>query len=386
MPEVHKWAGRLKFEKIGRPSFSERNELHDLSLKLSTGEAFALASGDPSSIEGAHASSILYVFDEAKAIMDETWDAAEGALSTGDARTLAISTPGEPIGRFYDIQSRKAGYLDWTVRHITKDEAVEAGRISREWTEARKLQWGENSAVYQNRVEGNFASTEEDGVIPLTYVEQAIERWNVRHESSDYKILTGIGVDIGRGGDKTVIAREYDGRFILNLERTNDRDLMPVTGRVRGILYKETECSAVIDVVGIGAGVYDNLREEGKISGRVIPFVASAGTDYKDKSGELNFMNLRSAAWWHMRELLEDNLYDLPDDDDLIGDLTAPKWALQSNGRIQVEPKDKIKERIGRSTDSADAVIQVAMKKWLRSDDTFAGRGHVENFKSKWTD
>jgi hypothetical protein len=62
-----------------------------------------------------------------------------------------------------------------------------------------------------------------------------------------------------------------------------------------------------------------------------------------------------------MRELLDPTSgadLELPPDDLLIGDLTAPKWRVMSGGRIQVESKDDIRKRLGRSTDSGDAVIQ----------------------------
>ena len=60
-----------------------------------------------------------------------------------------------------------------------------------------------------------------------------------------------------------------------------------------------------------------------------------------------------------MRELLEDGLIALPDDDMLMGDLVTPKWKESSSGKIQVEGKEDIRKRIARSTDHADAVMQV---------------------------
>ena len=89
----------------------------------------------------------------------------------------------------------------------------------------------------------------------------------------------------------------------------------------------------------------------------VLPFNASEKTSKRDRSGELGFTNKRSAAWWGMRELLEDGLIALPPDDNLTGDLTAPKWRVMSGGRIQVESKDDIKKRLGRSPDDGDAVV-----------------------------
>lgn len=361
-PEIHKWSRRIKWDVLGRSPYVQSKELLDLSLKLMTGEAFAVASDNSELIEGAHADHMLYLFDESKAIPVDTWDSAEGAFSTGECYFFSISTPGEPNGRFFDIQSRKAGYDDWWVRHVTLEEALQAGRVKREWAENRKKQWGEKSAVYQNRVAGNFAASDEDGIIPLIYVERAIERWHVRNDENAWGKLTRVSADIGRGGDPTVLARMH-GMGIKEFEETHDRTVMPVTGRIKGILDANPQAEAVIDVIGIGAGVVDRLREFKSLIGRVLAFIASGRTDAKDKTQELSFVNDRAWAWWTVRELLQDDIGELPPNDLMIGDLTAPKYQLMSGARIQVEEKDKVRERIGRSTNYGDTVIQAYWKK-----------------------
>ena len=105
---------------------------------------------------------MFYVFDEAKSIYVATWDAAEGAFSSedmegNDVRAFAISTPGDPSGRFYDIHMGKPGYDDWLAIHISLDDAIKAGRVSAKWAARRLKQWGEESSMYQNRVLGMFA-------------------------------------------------------------------------------------------------------------------------------------------------------------------------------------------------------------------------------------
>ena len=355
-PELHKWTRRLRWERVGRGRFDERTELLQLMLKLGHGEAFSAASDKPDLIEGAHADRLLYVFDEAKAIPPATWDAAEGALASGDCYALAISTPGEPQGRFYEIHQRKPGYEDWWVRHVTLAECIAARRVPQEWADQRKLQWGEDSAVYQNRVLGEFASSEEDGVIPLSWVEAANERWKEHNDADDWDPFTCCGVDVARSGaDMSVIALRH-GDAIKELRRFSKQDTMATTGAVAGILEAHNG-KAIVDVIGIGAGVVDRLKEQGLA---VEPFNASEGTDAKDRSGELGFANKRSAAWWGMREILDPasgRPIALRPDDLLIGDLTAPHWRVLSGGKIQVESKDDIKKRLGRSTDDGDAVV-----------------------------
>ena len=376
MPEVHKWARRLNWSKLGHEPYNDRTELTQLSLRLKTGEMFALASDNAALIEGAHADKLFYIFDESKEIPAPTWDAAEGAFSTGNCYWLAASTPGEPQGRFYDIQSKQKGYEDWHVTHITLDQVMEQKPgFDKTWPGKRKLQWGEKSAVYQNRVAGEFASSEADGVIPLAWVEAANRRWEEFNDLVDKPVLlfAAVGVDVARSGeDKTVMALRYDAYYIDNLRKTVQEDTMQTTGRVAGILTAHGG-KAVVDVIGIGAGVVDRLREM-KV-GDIIAFNASEHSDQKDKSGELGFVNKRAAIWWGMHELLDPanaNNIMLPVDDDLLGDLVAPHWKVMSGGKIQIESKDEIKERLGRSTDCGDAVTMaffddglVPLRSWV---------------------
>ena len=162
-PEIHLWARRIRWDVVGRAPFSQAESL-DLSLKLDHGEAFAAASDNPALIEGAHAKSVLLILDEAKAISPAVFDAVEGAMSgTGEVFALATSTPAEPSGRFYDIHARKPGLEDWQSRHVTLEAAMAAGRISKGWAAQRLAQWGADSALYANRVLGEFASSDERG-------------------------------------------------------------------------------------------------------------------------------------------------------------------------------------------------------------------------------
>lgn len=391
-PEVHKWAWRLNWAKIGRAEFRPGDELLTLGLNLHTGRAFAIASNEPGRMEGAHADHVLVMFDESKTIPNETFDALEGALSTGDAYAVAISTPGEPAGRFYEIQSRKPGTEDWWVRAVSKQECLDAGRMTPRWAEQRRRQWGEKSAVYLNRVEGEFATSEAEGIIPLHNVEIANARWLDWYEAGCHpgSGFVGIGVDVGLGGggDRPVFALRYDDIITHLIEpeiHNPDEVTMEIAEQVLRLLDLHAggrKAVAVVDVIGIGRGVVDRLRQMTRQRGEsgrpcpyeVIAFNAAERTTYRDMSGEVEAANERAAMWMNLADMLShpelfgvalppepngEGLCGMPGGDMLTGDLTALHYRYAAGGKMLVESKEDIRKRIGRSTDHGDAVAMI---------------------------
>ena len=67
------------------------------------------------------------------------------------------------------------------------------------------------------------------------------------------------------------------------------------------------------------------------------------------------FMRLRDELWWRAREWLESKEVRIPNQNELIGDLTTPTYEMMSTGKIKVEGKADIKKRLPRSPDMADA-------------------------------
>lgn len=370
-PEIRKWARLVRWDRIGITPWRLGRELLQLNLKLATGEAFAVATSDASAVEGAHAERLFYLLDEAKSIPAELWDSIEGAFSgagasTGiEAKALANSTPGEPLGRFYEIQAERPGFEDWYVIHVTVDRAIAAGRMSQEWVDQRARQWGPNSPQYRNRVLGDFAEQDRDTVIPLRWLELAQERWLELHEAPEQggawladalPHITNIGVDVARSGDnKTVLAPRH-GNVIADLLRFEKLATTQTTAIVEPLVAL-AGVWATVDTDGVGAGVTDQLRQKGR---DVWPFRAAAKTNWRDRSGELEFGNTRAAAWWNLREMLDPDLgveLALPPDDELLGDLVAPKYREGVGGRIFVTPKEELERTLGRSPDAGDAVV-----------------------------
>lgn len=368
-PEVGKWARRIRWNQVGRTPFSPQTELLNMSLKLDYGEAFAVASDTPDLIEGAHATRIFYIFDEAKAIPPGIFDAAEGAISAGApevAYAFALSTPGPPTGRFYDLNTKRERYKDWHVRHVTAQEAIAAGRLDPQALEDRKRQWGENHPIYRNRMLGEFATDAAEGVIPLSWVELANQRWETwdavqrAFTSTPHPELPiTIGVDVARMGDDLTAIAFKRGHIVEWVRTYAKADVMETTGHAASLLLAHPSALAVVDTSGVGAGVTDRLREQ---KHNVEAFQASQAAPGTDKTGELRFLNRRAHAYWTLRELLDPAqeggaTLALPPDESLTEDLCSAKWTMTSAGRIVLESKEDVRKRLGRSPDMADAVV-----------------------------
>lgn len=207
-------------------------------------------------------------------------------------------------------------------------------------------------------LEGKFTSSREDDpwqVIPSQWVMLAMKRWRERRKPSVR--CSCIGVDVARGGnDRTVLTKRYGNWFDKQLQHpgTTTPDGPHVAGLVMAELDDGTDIN--VDVIGVGTSVYDLLKIY-KLN--VHPINSSEASEETDRTKQLSFFNKRAEMWWKLREALDPETGDelaIPDDRELLSDLTAPRWEYTTRG-IKIEAKDHIKERIGRSPDLGDSLV-----------------------------
>lgn len=421
---------------------------------------------EQSAFQGIHAEYVLVVIDEACGVNQNLYDAVDALATNENARVLAIGNPDDPSSHFAKVCQPGSGWHVIHLDGLRSPNITEARVIgpdpenpkfpllaalmeaegipystekvpdnirpllvNERWIEERIQRWAgmsreqmehiehslghdvllerlrsmtASSAIFTAKVRGVFpTSASEAAVIPLGWVQQAMNRWrdlkNGGHEPGDFV----LGVDVARSGDdETVFAHRY-GSLVRRLERLRVEDTMEVADRAAAHL-KEPRSTVVVDVIGIGAGVYDALRRyknEGKTEAAAIPFNAAGRTQGRmDQIGQFKFLNDRAAAWWNLRELLDPSKGSniaLPDDERLMEELIAPKYDFNVGGTLKIESKDDIKKRIGRSTDSADAVVAAF---WVGGGMQFAdaelyseARGNAgviryDGFENEWSD
>ncbi len=191
-------------------------------------------------------------------------------------------------------------------------------------------------------------------VFPYEWVKMAVERTIKPGEPCEF------GVDVAReGGDENAVGcrRGYRVRIIYTSQY---QKTMRTAGEVALLIDKEKPSKVRVDTVGIGAGVHDRLEE---LDYNVEEFKAGyAPNEEKLRDGEkkeevINYFNLKAEAYWKFRLLLEKGLVDLPDDPTLIAQFSSVQYEIQSDKKIKIWSKDKMKTKGLKSPDRAEAII-----------------------------
>jgi hypothetical protein len=165
---------------------------------------------------------------------------------------------------------------------------------------------------------------------------------------SDSPLVIGVDPAIS-DHDRTAIIRRK-GRLAYKLETHYNLNTMELVGLIRRIIDVERPAKVCIDCIGIGAGIVDRLLEIGY--GVVEGVNVARSANDKDK-----FKNLRAELWHDMREWLAQELpVQVPDSDQLLGDLTSLGYKFDSSGRLQIESKDELRKRGMPSPDCADSL------------------------------
>ena len=158
------------------------------------------------------------------------------------------------------------------------------------------------------------------------------------------------------GADKTCLAIGTPDR-VHELVTWAKKSTMETCGLVmlameeRGLDPTTTEIR--VDAPGLGGPVADRLQELG-----------CAVTEFNGGStphDPVKFQNRRAESYWTVRRKLEEGELAFPADDHLTDELCSTNWRPNSRGKIELEAKDQIRARLGRSPDRADAVAMLCL-------------------------
>jgi phage terminase large subunit len=415
-----------KFEQA-RYKLGERINKTELNL---SNEWFAigLSTTDPDRFQGYHSSSgdLLVVVDESAGVDELIFEAVRAVMTADACRLLMIGNPTSNSGYFFNSSRapgvKKIQIKAWDTPNFTHHNfrtpedlcriycpplgATSAEKeafvpemihlpnprlISPRWVHECFHKWGERSPMYQSRIEAIFPEQGDKTLIPLAWIEKAMS--SARREGDEIPILTAAGklklvegkpatrfvpgvplgkpaygVDVARfGADRTVITYRL-GDNVQWQKSYSKQKTTDTTSQIQALLKTEADVDVFIDVIGVGAGVYDQLTDI--IDAEAYPedkhrihAVNVAERPYEDVIAERKkqepprrFRNLRAELYWRLKDLFETNQIALPYDEDLANELCQLQFEIK-NGIIKIEEKDEMKKRLQMSPDLADSLM-----------------------------
>jgi phage terminase large subunit len=300
--------------------------------------------------QGFHSPNILVIVSEAQAVDDVVFEQIEAVLTSKNSRLLLLGNPLRGAGYFAralrgsEFKTIHLSCLE-TPNYLHREEII-PGVASYDWVENMRQKYGENSPMWQARVLGQLPDTGIDNVIPYELARGAVNK-PIPYIRKPRRI---ISVDPATFGDDECVIYAMEERKIIEQIILSKKPTTEICGRVI-ILQRKFRAQAVgIDSIGEGRGLSDFIKEAG------IHVIEVKGS-HEAKDKEL-YQNLRAQIWFHGKEMLENGKYcSIPDDEVLIEELAECKYFVNSRGRYQIEGKDDLKSRLGRSPDRADAFL-----------------------------
>lgn len=305
-------------------------------------------------LAGFHSDHVLVIIDEASAVHSLIFEVLRGALTSEGAKLVMAGNPTQRAGDFF--QAFHDHRSQWTTVHIS---SLDSARVSPAWIKEQGELYGIGSNVYRVRVLGEFPRQDFDGVIPLDLLEAAAAR-DVR----PLDVEPVWGVDVARfGGDRTTIAKRQGNVQLEPVKARTGLDTEQVAGWVvnewLGTPVTMRPARINIDVIGLGAGVYDKLRRDRRFMTLGSQQTVISGVNVAESPASKDrYERLRDELWFMAREWLQARDCQLCiEDQALIGELAGPKYDERADGRLKVESKDDMVKRGIRSPDLADAWI-----------------------------
>ena len=357
--ELHLWRGRSKFAQAVCQPGSSRITLNGHE-KESFIDARSFKQGSNESdqaavLSGFHADNIAVLGDEFGDVEDAVIVTLDAILAGEDGpkkkgRVLVTANPTRPHGLLYRA-SRGLSKTEWKVHHVNSDpeNPKRAKRVSVEWAQAQIDEYGRDHDWVRINIFGQYPLSSSSALLTELEIEQSQARKVDEKSVKNHEVR--LGLDVSRGGlDSSVIVIRQGPKVHLVKAYSSSLDSTELASQVMLMCgqYK-VDVAYIDDTGGWGSGVVDALQFQKRMV--VVPINYGARAD-----DDVHYFNKRSEMYVRLRDWAKAR-GQLPDDHKMKEDLLCPELKF-FKGRFNLESKEDIRKRLGRSPDRSDALAQ----------------------------
>lgn len=314
----------------------------DLSITLPNRATIRIFGADnPDALRGIYLDGI--VLDEVAQMKPEVWgEIIRPALADRGGWAVFIGTP-KGVNLFsqtYDkaLELMQKGDEDWIAMLYSVDQTKV---IPEKELQSLKNEMSDNE--FRQEFLCDFAAASDDALISIDLVRSAVSKHYRDHEFDHAPLV--YGVDVARFGNDASVIFKRRGLVAYEPIVIRHTDNMALADRI-AIEQAQDHPDAIFIDAGGGQGVIDRLRQLGiKVS--EVAFGAKALNE--------RYANRRMEMYIGLRDWLRSG-GAIPPNAILQADLSTPTYGYTPSGQMILESKDKIKDRIGRSTDLSDGL------------------------------
>lgn len=381
----------------------EQGDLARTGLKASDfREIVGFTAREAEAVAGISGRNLLYIVDEASGVGDDIFEAIEGNRA-GGARIVMFSNGTRNEGEFFEAFTSKSQYY-YSMRvsseetpNVISGQVLIPGLATREWIEEKKIEWGEDSALYRVRIKGEHALHEEGRIFSVHAIGEAEKRWAITQPAGRLYIGLDPAGESGKGDESMFCMRRglkvlgFKGHRGLNA----DAHVAHLTKLLTDLRLPREVPVVVVDREGpIGTPLYRILNDYLDQHQNAFELVGMRGSDRASRQPQ---------TYDRMRDELAANLESwfrdggaIVEDTRLAAELHSLEWKEAANGRLKLTPKDQLRKMLGRSPDRYDALSLAcweplslrempASAQHLASDDPFEQEHIIDPYNAENT-
>ena len=321
----------------------------------------------PGKFQGVHSPRLMIIVSEAQGVDKIIYEQIQGLTMAGIILPIYLGNPLTNVGEFAKMIEDTEHNIVITLNaydciNVKEKRQVIPGLVNWPWVQDKEERWNADKSGkdprYQARVLGQLPSSAVNNIISRDLYKRTINR-ELTWWSAKYGV---IGVDPAlTGTDDMVISVWISGKLIEEWVIPYNENETVAAGKIQMKLtehFPDGGCTIVIDSDGLGIKVlqaFEKMMPQNPINENQL--IEYRGSCNDRKVVDPQYENIRAEAHFYSKQRMMDGHISLDDNDYAREEAVSVLYFTNGRGRIQIEDKDDLKGRIGRSPNRWDARV-----------------------------